>query len=261
MSNQKITFSFGKNWQSYLTRISESQIKDSIQDIIEWVKKENIVGKKILDIGSGSGIHSLAFYKLGVKEVVSFDLDSASVEATRSLWIKTGKPSCWKIFKGSILDKEFLENLDQYDMVYSWGVLHHTGKIWEAIKNAAILVKDSGFFLISIYVKGPNYIKHLQLKKKYNNSSFIGKKLMEIAMILERMYNRIKHHQNPLKWNEQKKRGMDTYHDIVDWLGGLPYEVASTSEVISFCKKLGFNLIRLKEATEGGCNVYLFQKS
>jgi 2-polyprenyl-6-hydroxyphenyl methylase/3-demethylubiquinone-9 3-methyltransferase len=66
--------------------------------------------------------------------------------------------------------------------------------------------------------------------------------------------------QNPFAWNEKKDRGMDVYHDLLDWLGGLPYEVASKEEVIAFCGARGLVLKKLNEIGEGACNSYLFSR-
>ena len=52
---------------------------------------------------------------------------------------------------------------------------------------------------------------------------------------------------------------MDVYHDIIDWFGGLPYEVATTEEVERFLSARGFELERVEEATEGAVRVYLFR--
>ncbi len=51
---------------------------------------------------------------------------------------------------------------------------------------------------------------------------------------------------------------MNVYHDIVDWLGGLPYEVASAEEVVAFTRKQGLILEKLRTSFEGGNNVFLF---
>lgn len=261
METEKITFQFGKNWESFLKTISEDQIRSALQDIEQWIGKENIVGKTVLDIGCGSGIHSMAFYLLGAKSIDSFDYDSFSVKTTKSLWEQNSKPAKWNVFQGSILETDFLNTLQKYDIVYSWGVLHHTGNIWKAIENAASRVNDNGIFWISIYAKGPNYLKHLQLKRNYNAASWIGKKWLEYIFIFKVMGWRLLHLKNPINWNERKTRGMDTYHDIVDWLGGLPYEVASEDEIIQFCAKQGLILKRIKVLGEGGCNIYVFRRS
>src|SRR5437588_6307310 len=109
--------------------------------------------------------------------------------------------------------------------------------MWEAIDKAISLVKEGGKLLIAIYVKGPNYGEHLALKRSYNRASRLGKRLMAWREILKIMNDRRKMGLNPFKWNEKYDRGMDVYHDIIDWLVGLPYEVASKEEIIAFCEQ------------------------
>jgi 2-polyprenyl-6-hydroxyphenyl methylase/3-demethylubiquinone-9 3-methyltransferase len=150
--------------------------------------------------------------------------------------------------------------LGKHEIVYSWGVLHHTGSMWEAIANAASLVADGGAFWISIYKKGPKYPEHLAMKQAYNRSSALGKKLIVWKEIYKMMRLRFSWRQNPFAWNEKQERGMDTYHDLVDWFGGLPYEVATEEEIISFCKERGFQEERVDARAEGACSIYLLRK-
>lgn len=253
-----VTFSFGRNWRSFVDSISEDSVSRAMKNIEDWLGRDSVSGKSVLDIGCGSGLHSLCFHRLGAKEVVSLDLDPYSVDATRLLWEKAGQPSNWKILQGSVLDAGFVRGLGAYDILYSWGVLHHTGKMWEAIANACALVRRGGRLWIAIYVKGPKYPEHLALKQAYNRASAVGKKIMIWKYIWGVMRERRRAGLNPLKWNERHDRGMDVYHDIVDWLGGLPYEVATKEEVVGFCAERGFVLEKVKEAPEGVNNVYLF---
>ena len=256
---EKITFSFGKNWNDYLKTVSDADIERSINGINEYLNTEDVVDKTVIDVGCGSGMSSLAFYRLGAKSIFSFDFDEYSVKTTRLLWEKEGKPSNWAISQGSVLDiDEVLGKEKKFDIVYSWGVLHHTGAMLKAIDNCLKLVALNGKIWIALYQKGPKYLKHLKLKQVYNNANSIGKKIMIYRYIVKIMAFRLINLKNPFNWNERKGRGMSTYYDIIDWLGGLPYEVASENETLSIFRKLGFILEKINVANEGGCSNYIF---
>ena len=148
----KVTFSFGKNWKEYVNSVDAENIDGAKRDITNWLGEDTVSGKSVADIGSGSGIHSYCFHLLGANSIFSFDYDMNSVEATNIFWEKAGKPSNWTVTQGSVLEEQFMSKIPESDIVYSWGVLHHTGDMWNAIKNAASLVKAGGFFFISIYL-------------------------------------------------------------------------------------------------------------
>jgi SAM-dependent methyltransferase len=259
-SPPRITFSFGQNWKSFLKEASQEAFRLADQDIREWLGADFTAGKRVLDIGCGSGIHSLSFFSQGAAELVSFDVDRHSVEATRSLWEKAGRPDHWKVLHGSVLDRGFLNSLGAgaFDLVYAWGVLHHTGAMWDAVANACDLVAPGGLLWLALYVKTPAYPDELALKQQYNRASLLGKKWMVWKWILRIMRQRYQNGQNPFAWNQRRGRGMDVYHDIVDWLGGLPYEVASEQEVVDFCSERGFTPLRVK--TGEANNIYLLQR-
>ena len=155
MSTKEITFSFGRNWTDFLETVGEEEVEKAETDIGEWLGEGSVSGKDVIDIGSGSGIHSFAFIHLGARRVHSFDFDQFSVEATKRLWSARGEPGHWAVEHGSVLDKEYLDSLGQFDIVYSWGVLHHTGEIWKAVKNCFGVVRPGGMVWISLYQKGP----------------------------------------------------------------------------------------------------------
>ena len=236
---EEITFSFGKNWQDLLKVVDEDDFKRSLADIDRWFKNRvPLEGKDIIDVGSGSGMHSLMLNTYNPKKLYSFDYDVNSVSATRSLWERAGTPANWTVSHGSVLDISYLNSLGLFDLVYSWGVLHHTGRMWEAIDNAANMVKPGGHFLISIYQGVKTYEYDLFIKKKYNRVGPLYKKWMEWNLyIWPAMKYRIKNRKNPFGWNEKRMRGMNVYNDIVDWLGGLPYEVASDKQIEDFFMK------------------------
>ena len=253
-------FEFGKNWKDFLNTVSEQEIQQAAKDIKEWLDTDNLTGKRVIDIGSGSGIHSLALYSMGANELISFDYDNDSVEATTQMWKNAGSPANWKVIQGSVLDDEFIKTLGSFDIVYSWGVLHHTGEMWKAIGNAIILVKENSIFWFSIYQKESGYNKALKLKTRYNNSSSLGKKIMVYKRIIRMMIGRFVKLKNPFAWNRKTTRGMNVYNDLVDWLGGLPYEVASKEEITDFCNIRNLELKKIFSVPEGACSIYLFQK-
>src|SRR3989339_882349 len=142
-------FAFGKNWKRFVDyALDERRIEEAVKSLKEFMKISDFNGKTFLDIGCGSGLFSYAAYKLGAKEVISFDIDIQSVKCCELLKSRENNPKNWKVIHGSILDKEFIKKLPRADIVYSWGVLHHTGKMWQAIENAAKLVKPGGCFYI-----------------------------------------------------------------------------------------------------------------
>ncbi len=264
----KITFSFGKNWQNFLKSINEERIENAKSSIAEFFNVNNLEGKSFLDIGCGSGLFSYAAFLLGAKNITSFDVDPFSIECCKYFHKEAGCPKNWIISQGSVLDNNFLSGLGKFDIAYSFGVLHHTGKMWEAIKNSARLVNLGGYFYLVIYNKGKNYKFWLKIKKLYNRLPSLGKYLMEFLYVSAYFAITIIKFKNPFKEIENfnsnnLNRGMDWKTDIIDWLGGYPYEPATAEEIFVFMKKNfpDFNLINLKTANNSSGNWFLFQKN
>src|SRR2546430_16519241 len=138
-------FAFGRNWQRYLDRhLTPAAVTRAEAQTASFLKMPSLLGKSFLDIGCGSGLFSYAAYRMGAKAIVSFDYDADAVAATKRLHERAGSPAHWRITQGSILDAAFVETLPRADIVYSWGVLHHTGEMWKAMRNAARLVSPGG---------------------------------------------------------------------------------------------------------------------
>jgi len=259
-----IVFSFGKNWQKFIGSLNKERIRCAEKSLKNMLKVENLAGKRFLDAGCGSGIFSLAALRLGAEKVVSFDIDEDSVACAKYLRERFGPFPQWHITTGSALDRDFLGNLDKFDIVYSWGVLHHTGKMWDALSNIIIPVTPEGTLFISIY-NDQGRISRLWrwIKYVYNISPSPIKMLMaggyySIVLVVKAGQGVAKM-QPPSKWFEYgSDRGMNIWHDVVDWIGGYPFETATPQQIISFYHKRHFNLMEKHEKTGTGCNEFVF---
>ncbi|MBI1954497.1 MAG: class I SAM-dependent methyltransferase [Proteobacteria bacterium] len=262
-------FAFGKNWSHFLKHLNEDRIIEAERSLKEKLGLLDLKDKAFLDIGSGSGLFSLAAHRLG-ENVFSFDYDQDSVNCTQYLKDTYGRKDLkWSIEQGSVLDKEFLKKFGQVEIVYSWGVLHHTGDMYKAFENVSHLVKEGGYLFISIYNDQGNASKRWKwIKKRYNDGSFFIRFLLTwYTLFRQWIITFIKDFiksGNPLKsWIAYGKnnRGMSAWYDLVDWVGGYPFEVAKPEEVFNFFKNKGFQLERLKTCAGGlGCNEFVFRK-
>ncbi|MGL1862831.1 MAG: class I SAM-dependent methyltransferase [Pseudodesulfovibrio sp.] len=261
-------FSFGENWQNFVSQLDEERIKIAEQSLTDKVGP--LKGKTFLDLGSGSGLFSLAAHRLGAK-VVSVDYDAKSVECTRQLRERYAQGVAdWDVMRGDALDAEMLRPLGTFDVVYSWGVLHHTGDMWRAMENASALIAPGGQFFVAIYNdQGGTSRRWLAVKKLYISLPEVGRTALclavglmwETRLLVARVINGI----NPLPWvhwrQKKKTRGMSVWHDIRDWVGGYPFEVAKPEEIFEFCKERGFLLEHLTTCGGGlGCNEFVFSR-
>jgi len=261
-------FEFGKNWKNFLSELDDSRIRIAEDATKAMLGIESLDGKSFLDVGSGSGLFSLVALRLGASSVRSFDYDPHSVECTRALKHQFF-PSCsnWVVERGSVLDTEYLKSLGQFDVVYSWGVLHHTGNLGQALQNVVPLVAPGGFLFLSIYNYQPFLSAYWKsIKRIYNHLPKVGRVAMEIAFLL--LYGAgfftadVIRRRNPLdRWAGHGRRGMSMYVAIQDWVGGYPFEVASPEEIFRFYRDRGFDLRELKTcAGKHGCNQFVFER-
>lgn len=267
------TFSFGRNWQEFLSSIDEDRIALASESLTGFLGMPSLKGKTFLDIGCGSGLFSLAAFRLGAERIVSFDLDPFSVECCKHLHGISGRPPHWEICSGSALDEGFLESLGTFDIVYSWGVLHHTGRMWDAIANAARRVNPGGHCYLALYnkiVTRSGYVAWihpfwLKVKTLYNRYPALGSYVFLPLALTAYVAIVLVQFRNPVTQirNYRSARGMSWVTDAKDWLGGLPYEFATVEEVFTFVKSRfpDFNLVNIKTTGGRGCNWYLFERT
>jgi predicted RNA methylase len=257
-------FRFGQNWADYSKLVDERRIADAVESVRGLVG--NLTGKTFLDIGSGSGLFSVSALRLGASEVLATDIDEDSVATTRKLLTQEGRDN-WRAERISVFELPDKVK-DKFDVVYSWGVLHHTGAMWRAVETAASFVKPGGTFAFSLYEKTPMCGFWTREKRVYRKLPKPVQAVMRwgyhgawAAALLATGHNPIR------RWREGNERGMSIAHDAHDWLGGYPYESTSPPQVIDFLGKLGFEheqtvpyRARLAGLFGSGCTEYVFRK-
>jgi 2-polyprenyl-3-methyl-5-hydroxy-6-metoxy-1,4-benzoquinol methylase len=267
-ADQEQRFKFGRNWSRFLSVLDDSRIQSAEASLREMLGVADLAGRSFIDIGSGSGLFSLAARRLGAR-VRSFDYDAQSVACTQELRRRyfSDDPE-WQVGQGSALDANYLESLGKFDIVYSWGVLHHTGRMWTALGNVAPMVKPGGLLFVSIYNdQGWQSRAWRGVKRLYNVLPGFLRFLVVIpcfVAIQGAILVRDTLRADPLRtWRlYRQRRGMSPWYDLVDWVGGYPFEVARPDEILSFYEQRGFSLQKQRlVGNRMGCNEFVFRRT
>lgn len=265
MSSMRPTrFEFGKNWSSYAKLIDEDRLAAAIESVRSLAG--DLTGKTFLDVGSGSGLFSLAALRLGALRVVAIDIDEHSVSTTRSL-LDGEDPARWEARQLSVFDLD-KAGLPRFDVVYSWGVLHHAGDMWRAMDCASKLVEDDGRFVIALYERTPFCAAWKVEKRLYARAPAPVQAVVRGLFVAACSLGLLAAGRNPIKrLRSRRGRGMDSFHDIHDWLGGHPYESTTAGEVDQFLRELGFERTEYKPVkvhfggiAGSGCSEYVYRK-
>ncbi len=215
-----------------------------------------------------AALFSLAARRMGA-DVVSFDYDPQSVACTAVRRRFFPNDDHWHVKNGSILDRRYVTALGTFDVVYAWGVLHHTGAMREALSNVADLVHSGGLLFTAIYNDQDTRSIHWRRVKRLYCSSVTGRLVVCAIFVpylaLLGLRSDIRAGRNPLmayRGSAGNARGMSRVYDWFDWLGGYPFEVARPEEIFDFFRRRGFSLQRLTTQGGGeGCNQFVFRKS
>jgi len=270
-------FGFGRNWRSFAEGVDPSAIEEAERSLLHLLAPTGLVrdgrldGLRLLDAGCGSGLFTLAALRLGAT-VTAFDLDPDSVLTTRALVVAHGPDDAeerFTLLHGSVLDEGFLAGLGQFDIVYSWGVLHHTGAMWDACSRVAGAVRPGGGLAVALYHDAGRassvwwYVKRLSVALPSPLQVVLaGILLLPIeAYALVRALGRLDPWGYVHRWTRYRSlRGMSRWHDHLDWVGGFPYEWARPSEVIARFEAQGFTHLLTVDAVAWGCNEFTFRR-
>lgn len=254
MTDHSVRFEFGQNWKNFSKTVDEASLQGAIDGLKRLLPTDlKPAGLSFLDIGSGSGLHSVAATRLGFSTVTATDYDLNSVNATKSNAARFGAKV--DAFRDDILNSEIN---GQFDVVYSWGVLHHTGDMKQALKKAAGLVKPGGLLIIALYVRTPLCGMWEIVKRTYSAGGPMRQKIMSAGYISALKLRTITQ-------RGKLARGMNFQHDAIDWLGGYPYESASHDEVVALTGRQ--YELQQNFSTNGGvgifgtgCGEYVFKR-
>jgi 2-polyprenyl-6-hydroxyphenyl methylase/3-demethylubiquinone-9 3-methyltransferase len=259
------TFRFGKNWKTFNLKSDLSHIEHSQKSLDALIGKDVICNKTVLDIGCGSGIHALSFLRAGAKYIKCIDLDPDAVETTVSR-LEEYNPDKWNAQIANILDVKSNSH-EFFDIVFSWGVLHHSGNLMMAIKNSADFCKDGSLLILAIY-RRTSLCTFWKIEKKiYNIVPSVFRRIIDLTFACVFLFAKWTQGNSPRAFvkNYRMQRGMDFMTDIRDWLGGYPYESASPATIHNFLTVRGFNLIKsnIRDQQFGflgsGCNEYIYE--
>jgi len=266
-------FEFGANWAKFLNVLNDERITLAEQSLRTMLGVNDLQGRRFLDIGSGSGLFSLAARRLGAT-VHSFDYDPESVACTRELKRRYfPEDPQWTIEEGSVLDRDYLTRLGQFDVVYSWGVLYHTGAMWEALGNVAPLVAGGGELFIAIYNDQGGWSRRWRMLKRIYNGLprflklpyamiVMGSRELKFIAIASLKGRPGIYIENIFNYSKRSMRGMSYWHDLIDWVGGYPFEVAKPEEIFRFYRDRGFVLSNMVTCGGGiGCNEFVFTRA
>lgn len=239
-------FAFGRNWAAYATAITDAAIAEAEAGLRKLLGEERLDGRRFLDVGCGSGLHALAALRLGAAEVIAVDIDADSVATSRAVLRRFAPDGRWRVEKMSVFDLHECLG-ESFDVVYAWGVLHHTGDVERAIRETARMCGKGGLLILALYYRTwLDWFWRLEKRWYAKASPAAQKRAQGVYIALEGLLMRVRGERNFQAYvsNYHINRGMDFYHDVHDWLGGWPYEPLSASEVDARLRRLGFEPVR-----------------
>jgi len=267
--DQRTHFAFGRNWLDYADKIDEARIDRAMDGLCRLSGRPRLDGLSFLDIGCGSGLSALAAVRLGARRVVGVDIDPDSVQAARNVFARfaPGVPADFQLCSVFGMTPA---SLGTFDLVYSWGVLHHTGDMLRAIEVAAALVGPAGELCLALYRKTPYCGLWRRIKRWYSSASPAAQRRARSAYALaRRTVMALQGRDYAAYVKGYGTRGMDYRNDLHDWLGGYPYQSIAADECHALLQRLGFALDRefvkrsrhpLRGLLGSGCDEYAFHR-
>lgn len=238
-------FEFGENWKNFVATVSDRQVDEAVRSLQRLFPDGELRGRQFLDIGCGSGLSMLAALRLGAARVIGIDIDPSSVQAAKALLSRCAKASRWDVQAATVFEAN-PSSFGKFDVVHSWGVLHHTGDMWRAVRCAAGLVAPEGTLAIALYRRTPLDKFWVVEKRIYSRGPRLAQATIRALYKALFFAANALVGRNPVAYvrDYKRNRGMSWSHDVHDWLGGYPYETQGIGEVKEFLEAHGFVLMR-----------------
>ncbi len=260
-------FAFGQNWASYAAIIDDARVAEAERGLLRLLGGDGLAGKSFLDLGCGSGLHAVAAARIGAARIVAIDIDSVAVDTARAVLRQRAPQIASEVHRLSVFDLE-PATFGRFDLVYSWGVLHHTGAMREALLRAARMVAPGGYFAFALYHRTRMCGFWRREKRWYAAASPRAQRAARAVYtgLLRLRFALTGGNFRAYVANYQSGRGMDFAHDVHDWMGGYPYESISAAEVEALMRRLGFTHVRsfVTPLTIGlfgsGCDEYFYRR-
>lgn len=261
-------FRFGRNWRSYSQLISEESVAVAGRSITALTGEVEGADRLFLDIGCGSGLFSASASRMGFR-VHGFDYDEDSVSTSRETMLRFAPDRPWVIERGDVLDDAYMDRVPVADFVYAWGVLHHTGDLWQALENALAKVDRGGTLVLAIYNdQGFRSTMWRIVKRLYVRFPLLRPLLLVGAFFVQwwrPLLDDLRHRRGFLSsWRHYSDddRAMSAWHDLRDWVGGYPFEVASIDETVTALSRAGFEVVHVEPVPfkGSGNNQYVARK-
>jgi 2-polyprenyl-6-hydroxyphenyl methylase/3-demethylubiquinone-9 3-methyltransferase len=257
-------YDFGRNWSELAARFEEEHVERAMADLRRLVG--DVDGRTFLDVGCGSGLHAVAALRLGARRVEAVDYDPQCVATAGEVLARFAPPGTWTVQRADALDPATLPE-GPFDIVYSWGVLHHTGDMWTAIRNAASRVAPGGRLALALYVRTPLCGAWTVEKRIYSRQHWL-RPVVKYPFAGALLASRAIRNRDAISYvrDYRKARGMEFMVDVDDWLGGYPYESVEAEVLEAGVTRLGFRLrerfnVRPRVGLFGtGCGEWRFER-
>lgn len=183
-------------WTQHLPKIEKQ-----IEFLNKLIGRDNIENKIVLDAGCGTGIAAISFKKLGANKVIGIDISKKSLLTAKKLAEEAGVKL--KFITGDLLNLPLKGN---FDIIHSFGALHHTGDTKGAFANLINLLGENGQFYLALYWRTRLTFLHQFIRKI-------------LRLLPESAWEPISKFITKFMVGKKKtQRGFDGYGEALDWL-------------------------------------------